>query len=206
MSALLQAAGEALLVAAAADAAFPAALAGKLADELDGRGWDGDAELATLLRADPIGAAAGQRTVSVDLAEVAGLLQGDTELSYGGCIDLETGFVWPSSVVDDGGEDVPDPDTEPDRYLFVPNEGSREAWQDMSDFIETLPDASLRAQFEDAIGGRGAFSRFRRLLERHEDLLSSWRIFESERATGRARAWLAGAGFVAVPAPARGRD
>jgi hypothetical protein len=200
VSMLLQAAGESLLVAAGAGAVIARDLAVRLAGQLDERGWDGDGELAALLRTDPPGPSAGQRTVAVELGEVADLLSGDTELSYGGCIDLETGFVWPSSVLDDGGDDVPDPDADPDRYLFVPNEGSRQAWQDMSDFVQELPDVSLRAQFEDAITGRGAFSRFRRLLDRHEELLHQWRIFESERGAGRARAWLADAGYVAVPA------
>ena len=205
VSTLLQAAGESLLVAAAAGAATPRETARRLAGELDERGWDGDAELATLLRADPLGATPGQKTVTVALDEVADLLQGDPELSYGGYIDLETGTTWPSSVLDDGDDDVPDLEADPDRYVFVPNEGSRDAWQDMSDFTQTLPEAGLRAQFEDAISGRGAFSRFRRLLDRNEELLSSWRIFENERAVGRARAWLSDAGFVAVPAtPASG--
>jgi hypothetical protein len=200
VSALLQSAGHALLAVAAAGAVIPSELTQTLAGELDERGWDGDAELAKLLRADPLGAAPGQRALSVELDEVADLLQGDPELSEGGYIDLETGVTWPSSVLDSGDDDVPDPDADPDRYLFVPNEGSREAWQDMSDFTQTLGDAALRTQLEEAFSGRGAFSRFRRLLDRHEDLLSSWRIYESERSLGRARAWLAAAGFAAVPA------
>jgi hypothetical protein len=199
VSPLLQAAGAALVVAAAAGAVIPGDLTGRVADALDERGWDGDAELSSLLRADPLGAAPVQWTVTVELDEVAELLQGDPELSEGGYIDLETGVTWPSSVLDTGDDDVPDPDADPDRYLFVPNEGSREAWRDMRDFTESLTDAGLRDQFQDAISGRGAFSRFRRLLDQHEELSSSWRIFESERSAGRARAWLADAGFAAVP-------
>lgn len=199
VSELLQAAGGALLVAAAAGAVVPSDVAQRLVGELDERGWEGDAELAALLRSSPLGATTGMRTVSVELDEVADLLQGDVELSSGGYIDLQTGLVWPSSVLDDADEDVPDPEAEPDRYLFVPNEGSREAWQDMSDFADTVADEGVRAQVLDAITGRGAFSRFRRLLDRHEDLLHSWRIFETERGVGRARAWLADAGFTVVP-------
>jgi hypothetical protein len=205
VSALLQSAGHAVLVVAATGAAISSDVARRLAGQLDERGWDGDAELAALLRADPVGAAPGKRALSVELDEVADLLQGDPELSYGGYIDLETGVTWPSSVLDDGGEDVPNPDADPDRYLFVPNDGSRDAWQDMSDFTQTVGDLALRAQLEEAISGRGAFSRFRRLLDRHEELLRNWRIYENERAVGRARAWLDEAGFVAVPAmPAPG--
>ena len=88
----------------------------------------------------------------------------------------------------------------------MPNEGSRDAWQDMSDFVDTVPDEDVRGRLAEAITGRGAFSRFRRVLDRHEELLSSWRIFESERRVGRARAWLADAGFAAVPVVPPDRD
>ena len=203
VSAILQSAGEALLVGVAAGTAAPAAVVAKLVHGLEERGWPGDRELAQLLQS---GAPPGQRTVRVDLDEVGDLLQGDTELSYGGYIDLESGHVWPSSVLDGGDDDVPDPDADPDRCLFVPNEGSRDAWQDMSDFAETVTDEGLRAALADAIDGRGAFPRFRRLLDRHEDLLSSWRIFQTERQAGRAREWLSQAGFTALPTlPAGGR-
>ncbi len=83
VSRLLQLAGGAVLVAATVGAAVPAEVSRRLASELDERGWDGDGELAALLRAEPLGPAPGQRTVSVGLEEVADLLQGDTELSYG---------------------------------------------------------------------------------------------------------------------------
>lgn len=205
-SALLQSAGEALLVAAACGTEVPAAVVARLAGALEARDWPGDVGLARLLRAEPIGATSGRRAVSVDLDEVGDLLQGGMDVSYGGYIDLESGLVWPSSVLDAGDDDVPDPDADPDRYLFVPNEGSRDAWQDMSDFVQTVPDESVRARLSDAITGRGAFSRFRRELDRHEELLTGWRIFDAERRAGRARAWLDEAGFAVVPSVPAVRD
>lgn len=202
---MLQSAGEALLVAAASGTEVVGDVVVRLARDLEERAWPGDAELAQLLRAEPLGAAPGRRRVAVDLDEVADLLQGDTELSYGGYVDLESGQTWPSSVFDALDDEVPDLEADPDRYLFVPNEGSREAWEDMNDFAQTVSDAAAREQLLDAITGRGAFSRFRRVLDRHEDLLSSWRIFETERRLSRARAWLADAGFAAVPPGATAR-
>lgn len=206
VSTVLQSAGEALLVAAVRGTEVPQVLLTRLAEELHARDWAGDAELAQLLRADPVGATAGLQALSVDLDEVGDLLQGGMDVSYGGYIDVETGLVWPSSVLDAGDGDVPDPDADPDRYLFVPNEGSRDAWQDMSDFVQMVQDESVRARLSEAIMGRGGFSRFRRALDRHEELLTGWRIFDAERRAGRARAWLADTGFAAVPHLPVGRD
>lgn len=199
VSSMLQTAGEALLVAAASGADVAAEVATRLANDLDERDWPGDQELAQLLRADPPGSTSGRQALSVDLDEVGDLLQGGMDVSLGGYIDLESGLTWPSSLLDTGEDDVPDPDADPDRYLFVPNEGSRDAWQDMSDFAQTVPDELVRATLSEAITGRGAFSRFRRVMDRHEGLLSTWRIFDVERRVGRARAWLADAGFDVIP-------
>jgi hypothetical protein len=68
------------------------------------------------------------------------------------------------------GEDLDLEDDQP--WLGVPNLGS--------------PEGLL-----DAIDGRGAFSRFRRVLDEHPETLPGWYAVRAERRAGRARAWLA---------------
>ena len=87
-------------------------------------------------------------------------------------------------------EDAPRPDLDPDRWLGVPNVGSREAWHDMAGFIATVDDRVVADRLTDAIDGRGAFSRFRRELDRHPELIGRWRAFSAECRVGRARSWL----------------
>jgi Uncharacterised protein family (UPF0158) len=128
------------------------------------------------------------------------MLEGSLEMGFGGILDCETGDAWPEAVVDDWTEDdPPDPDHDPDRYLFIPNEGSREAWEDMRDFALDVEDEQVRERLLDAIDGRGAFSRFRRVLDRHDDLRARWYAYSAETRAGRAREWLAGEGYVALP-------
>jgi hypothetical protein len=200
---LLQTAGEGVLMALGAGTAGAAALAHDLIGRLTDRGWEGDVELAELLTAQTGGPPTGRRAVPAELEELADLLEGSLDHGFGGLLDLTTGGTWPESVLDDWGgdeEDRPQPDLEPDRWLEVPNVGSREAWRDMADFIATLDDRSVAERLADAIDGRGAFSRFRRELDRHPELISRWRAFSDECKVGRARSWLAAEGYDALPA------
>ena len=116
------------------------------------------------------------------------------------------------SQVRGGDGDTPDPDADPDRYLSIPNEGSREM-AGHADFALDVEDEAVRGQREqllDAIDGRGAFSRFKRAPDRHDDLRAGWHSYSEECRAGRARDWLAGQGFAVLPpcrwsgAPRRG--
>ena len=198
---LLQQAGEALIVALAMGLDTAAGLAGELVGRLTDRGWEGDDELAAQLSELSGGARSGRRAVPADLDELADLLEGPLEMGFGGLLDLETGSCWPESVVDDWGGDeegAPDPEGEPDRWVFVPNVGSGESWRDMERFAETVG-GPVGDRLAEAIDGRGAFSRFRRELDRHPDLIPRWLAYRSERRAGRARSWLAAEGYDPLP-------
>jgi hypothetical protein len=47
----------------------------------------------------------------------------------------------------------------------------------------------------EAIAGKGAFSRFRTRIAHWPDLADAWRLYSKERWLGRARLWLAEAGY-----------
>lgn len=68
----------------------------------------------------------------------------------------------------------------------------------MADFAEAEVAAGARRELEQAIHGSGAFKRFQATLDRHPGLRVHWRVHTSERRTGRARAWLADAGYDAI--------
>jgi hypothetical protein len=132
----------------------------------------------------------------VDLEELAGILEGDP-VHGGGQIDLRTCEVWAQAGIDyarEEGQDDSDGE-DPDRWLAVWCEGSRDAYGDMEDFIEEL-DAEDRAdRLSIAISGRGAFRRFKDVLNYWPGELERWYAFSDERQRGRARAWLAAAGY-----------
>jgi hypothetical protein len=170
-----------------------------LTNDLRERGWNGDGVLADLLVRLAAGEPAERPHLVTDPGDVGDII----ESGGGGWLDLTTGYAWPQSSIDDDAlDDVPGPDDDPDRWLELPIVGSRVAWQDMADFVDAVTDSRAAADLGSAVQGSSAFARFQRALDKHQNLRVHWRIHSSERQTGRARAWLADAGYDAVPPPA----
>jgi hypothetical protein len=198
----LQLAGEGLIAAVVQRVDGAAELARELVVGLRQRGWDGDDELADQLEARlGSGPAATLRALAVDLEELAGILEGDP-LSVGGRIDLRTGEVWPQAAIDyvlETGEEDEDTADDPGRWLAVHGEGSREGYRDMELFIASVEEAGRAERLAIAIRGRGAFRRFKDELARWPGELEQWHAFSEERRRGRARSWLAAAGYRVLP-------
>lgn len=170
------------------------------------RGWAGDADLADQLDAQlGSGPAPMLRSLRVDLEELAGILEGDP-LSAGGRIDLTTGEVWPQAAVEyalETGEEDEDAADDPERWLPVHREGSREAYRDMESFIASVEDPGRAERLARAIDGRGAFRRFKDELARWPGELERWYGLSEERQRGRARSWLTAAGYRVLPGARR---
>jgi hypothetical protein len=199
-AAALQLIGDGLIRALTEQIEGAAELAADCVAELAKRDWPGDTALGEQLQA-LLGAGPTPRLrpLPVDLAELADILDGDP-IHGGGLLDLHTGEVWPQAVIDyaqQGGDEIegaPHED-DPDRWLPVECEGSREGYRDMQAFIDILADPSQADRLQVAIHGRGAFRRFKDVLGRTPDELDRWFAFSEERQRGRARTWLADAGY-----------
>jgi hypothetical protein len=163
---------------------------GDLVVALRQRGWDGDDELADQLDALlGSGAAPMLRALPVDLEELAGILEGDP-LSAGGRIDIRTGEVWPQAAIEydlETGEEDEDTADDPERWLPVHREGSREGYRDMDLFTASVEDPDRAERLSIAIKGRGAFRRFKDELARSPGELERWHALSEERQRGRAR-------------------
>ena len=197
----LQLAGDGLIAAVMQRVNGAAELARKLVVGLRQRGWDGDDQLADQLEAQlGSGPAAMLRALPVELEELAGILEGDP-LSVGGRIDIRTGEVWPQAAIEyaleTGEEDEETAD--PERWLPVHAEGSREGYRDMELFIASAEDPGRAERLAIAIKGRGAFRRFKDELARWPGELERWHALSEERQRGRARSWLAAAGYRVLP-------
>lgn len=204
----LQLAGDGLLLALAQQVPTAPELARRCAGALRTRDWTGDDDLAERLEAAlGIGPMQLLRSLPVDLEDLAGVLEGDPAYP-GGRIDLQTGEVWPWAVIEyareTGGEDE-DEEEGSDRWLWVEPEGSNAGYEDMEDFIDSVADAGRSDRLSIAISGRGAFRRFKDTLARWSGELERWYVFSDERKRGRARAWLAEAGYTPGPPPDRVR-
>jgi hypothetical protein len=197
----LQELGEAVVSLLEHDRAAAAGVAHALAASLTAREWPGDGALAELLLELAEDRQSEHRRIRAGLDGVADLLEGPADMGVGGVLDCRTGDTWPAAVIDDwaGEGDPPDPDAAPDLYLFIPHAGSREAWEDMRTSPPTSRSTPSVPSCFDAIDGRGAFSRFRRILARHDDLRARWYAYSAETRAGRARDWLAAEGYAAMP-------
>ena len=190
---VLQLAGDGLLDAVGNGVQGAPELAAECAAALRQREWTGDEELADQLEAilnqspTPM-----LRSIPVDLEELASILEGDPQWG-GGRIDLNTGQCWPAASIYDLA-DV-DEDEDDDHWLHVACEGSRESYRDMELFIATIDDPTIVDRLAIAIRGKGSFRRFKDVLSRWPGELQRYFVFSSERQRGRARAWLAAAGY-----------
>jgi hypothetical protein len=179
---VLQLAGTAALVLLAVAPEQGEALAAGIVQRLRLRAVTGDEELAEHL-----------------LARLRGETGEGRELP----VDLESGDVVPRVATDAGlvGEDVAvNVGDDPDRWLYVPCEGSRAAWEDMRAYAAGLPESPLSDALLSAIEGKGAFRRFGEVVHR-EGWLTSWQAFRDDRKLGRARWFLAREGIRAVAQP-----
>lgn len=206
----LQLIGDGLIRALTERIEGAAELAADCVAELAERDWPGDLVLGEQLQALlGTGPAPMLRPLAVDLAELADILEGDPTHG-GGLLDLHTGEVWPQATIEyahESSEEIegaPDEDDDPERWLPVECEGSREGYHDMETFIDTLVDPQQADRLTVAIQGRGAFRRFKDALQRTPDELERWFAFSEERQRGRARTWLADAGYKPRAAPSTG--
>ncbi|MEV5467988.1 UPF0158 family protein [Streptomyces griseoincarnatus] len=192
---VLQLAGDGVAGAAALGLPGAAEMAASFLGALQERGFRGDEELADRLRAATGDAATPLlRPIPVDMEMLAMLLEGDPAES-GGRLDLSTGECLPAFTEElEPGPPAEEAD-DPERWLFVPALGSRAGYRDMELFIEGLGDAALADRLRGAIGGRGAFRRFKDVLGRDERSWRRYNRFCDERQRGRARAWLAEEGY-----------
>ena len=160
------------------------------------RAFPGDSELAEGLLAIMRGQPSPGLDIAVDLQMLAASLEGTSEDSSGGYIDLVTGDVFDAAVIDFGDEEI-DVEAEPDRWLGFDRVEPGEAWTDMSVFVARLHQAELRERGRAAVEGKGAFQRFRTFIQ-ESDLSDEWSLFSDDRELGRARALLAENGIRVV--------
>ncbi len=165
-------------------------LAASVSGRLRWREWAGDDVLAEDLIAQLRGEPLNGRPLAVDLADVADELSNGAE-EAAGLLDLRTGEVVPGALLDpsyaseddDGFVNV---DLEPERWLELEPTETRVRWRDMADFAESRHHGDLRRRLEGAIEGKGAFRRFRDVVDA-EDVVDPWAVLRRPRLGALAR-------------------
>jgi uncharacterized protein UPF0158 len=135
-----------------------------------------------------------RRKVRVDLQELRFAME-DASYEHRYFLDTETGeLILVSELFEDeeAQRQLAEIDeAEPGRFLRVPRADSREGYDDMQDFIDTVSDEHLQELLDVAIQGRGAFRRFKDVLAPHPGEQQRWFDFQAARLDARAREWLA---------------
>jgi hypothetical protein len=78
---------------------------------------------------------------------------------------------------------------EPDRYVTIPQIETRDAYETMVDFVETVRSHHLRELLSVAIRGSGAFRRFKDVLLDYPAERERWFEFESQREREAIEEW-----------------
>lgn len=140
------------------------------------------------------------KELAVDL-EVLQLAFDDRDGDGQWFLDRETGEVVRLNEFDDDElrEQI---DAGGERYTVIPYQGSESGYRDMAEFIDSVDDNRLRALLDVATRGKGAFRRFKDVLQEHPEERERWFAFQKERANRRIRRWLESEGIeVVTPQP-----
>ncbi len=76
------------------------------------------------------------------------------------------------------------------RFIEIPQTDSRQGYEDMEFFIETVTNRYLRELLQVAIRGKGAFRRFKDVLATYPQERERWFQFHDERLHQRVLDWL----------------
>jgi len=113
-------------------------------------------------------------------------------------LDPATGEVWPAfeggAPLDENEEEI---DLDETDWVAIGGADSRAAYQDMEDFAEAVADPVAARQLRGALGGRGAFRRFRDTMwHQSEEIGRAWNAYRELGAELRALEWLVDEGLV----------
>lgn len=134
----------------------------------------------------------GRKKLKIDLSELVFEMEMGDNMERSGYLDTETGEIidMPDDVMramDDGktGEDLAEVagkilGDETNRFLLIPKRESGEGYEVMVSFAGSVEDRNLQEKLEIALDGKGAFRRFRNVLNQHPDELERWYKFKDD--------------------------
>jgi hypothetical protein len=160
------------------------------------------------------------RRINVNLDDLVEAMDSHSEGMIEWFLDVQTGAVHVvneedrDDADDDGETEIPawqreakalaaEIDSDPDRFVSVPQTESHEAYRVMEDFIPQVENQHLRERLADAIAGKGAFRRFKDVLLSHPNVRERWFAFEASVKRTWAADWLATLGIESTWKPPR---
>jgi hypothetical protein len=134
----------------------------------------------------------GKKTLRIDLEGLCSAME-DSSDEHNCYLDLETGEILLISdyMNDEEIKKLRDKiDENFDRYEQLPKAESYESHDDMEDFVATVKDEHLVELLYIAVNGKGAFRRFKDVLERYPEERERWFHFKDDKLKQRALEWI----------------
>jgi hypothetical protein len=149
------------------------------------------------------------KKLKVDLNELVFAMEMGENMERGGYLDTETGKI--IDMPDDIMRGVEEGDTdsilvewdeefaeiaekilsdEKNRFLLIPKREPREGYEIMAAFTESVSRKGLQEKLAIALNGKGAFRRFRSVLNDYPDELEKWYAFKDDWMREEAIQWL----------------
>lgn len=150
-----------------------------------------------------------RKKLKVDLNELVFAMELGDNMERSGYLDTETGEI--IDMPDDIMRGVEDGDTdsilvdwdeelaaiaekilsdEQHRFLLIPKRESREGCEIMVSFAGTVTNTGLKEKLTNALDGKGAFRRFRKVLNTLPEELERWYAFKDDYMRDEAVQWL----------------
>ncbi len=134
-----------------------------------------------------------KKPLKVDIGELtAAMNYGNYDMEY--YLDMDTGEVIPICddyrCMEELAEVFEAIENESERYLYIDKVESWDAYRDMERFILTVKDERLKKLLIVAIDGKGAFSRFRKVICEYPEENDRWFALKSEKDKRRALEFL----------------
>ncbi|MCK4340319.1 MAG: hypothetical protein KAY37_01175 [Phycisphaerae bacterium] len=164
------------------------------------------------------------KKLPIDIGEIASMME-MADFESNGYLDTQTGktVLLPPELVDlefqddDELDDLPEWEKElvpiaraieegSERYVLIPDFPSYEAYELMAEFAESLTDPQLCDRMAIALDGKGAFRRFRGVLERYPEEEKRWYAFKEAAMVERVRQWLEELGLEPVEKNAESKN
>ena len=141
--------------------------------------------------------------VPADMQELCNAFE-DSSCEHRSYLNLETGEIiqiFDDIMDSDEKEELDDKVEEGfgERYITIPNAESYEGYQDMEDFIETVKEVKLKEKLYNAIAKKGAFRRFKDVLNFYPKERERWFKFKGEKVMERVNEWLEEEGIEIMP-------
>ncbi len=130
----------------------------------------------------------GTKKLKIAFEEIVdAMLDSSDDIYY--YIDTRANEILPVSPFLDGIKESEKYDSD-DRYLLIPKIPSRQSYEFMVEFTETVTDPQLKKFLSIALDGKGAFRRFKNVLDEYPEERKRWFDFEYEKVKEIASEWL----------------